>query len=227
MFPRIHRVHAAIGAVAILAAGAEPVHAQNIDSPYRFVDESQSTEVYAAYVWPDAGTLDLGATSGAMFGARYTIQISGPFAAEGDLGYFPSTRAVIDTTGAAVASTDFSLLLATAGLRLNLTGPRTFHGLMPYVLAVGGVALDLAGDDAEVGDVPTEARLDFGTSFAGGMAAGVEWLPTPRFGIRLSARDLIMQLETPEPLRLAEIEDVPEDEWVQNIILSAGITYRF
>lgn len=221
-----------LAVLALLGPGATGLDGQGISSPYRFVDESQAVELFLGYVVPDAGSLELGAISGAALGARYGIRLNGPFTIEGGLTYLPLTRAVVDTLadeadGFAVRDTaSFNVLLLTAALRFDLTGPRTWNGIMPYFAAIGGAAVDMSGDDPAEQAIPAEARLDFGTSFAGGLGVGLEWFVTPRLTVRADARDILWKLQTPEPL-LSRNLTAPDEEWVQNIIVSVGASLRF
>src|SRR5690606_11628262 len=105
---------------------------------------------------------------------------------------------------------------------------RTYHGLMPYVLAGGGVAITVSDDDAleEERDVAQNARFDFGTRFAGHVGAGIEWFAMRRLALRADARDVFWKLRAPAVLR-RQSDDVPAQEWVQNFVLSLGVAFHF
>lgn len=218
--------------LVLVLAGASPAAAQRIASPYRFVDETQSVEVFAGWVLPDAGALELGGIAAPAFGARYGIRLNGPFTVEGAATWLPLSRAVVDTivqpdsTFAVRDTAGMNVLLLTGALRFDLTGPRTWRGIMPYFTAIGGVAVDMSGDDEAEQGIPVEARFDFGTSFAGGLGAGLEWFATPRLTFRADARDVLWKLETPEPLLTRDLT-APDEEWVQNVIISLGASVRF
>lgn len=219
--------------VAGLLASVEPASAQQIPSPYRYVDERQSVAVFGGYAITDEGRLELGPESGPAGGVRYSLRISGPFTAEASATYFPTTRAVWDTTTVDAALTrigeaDLGLALVDASLRFNITGPRTYYGLMPYVVAGGGAAIAISDeDDVETAaELPADARFDFGTRFAGHVGAGIEWFATRRLALRADARDVFWKLPTP-PAFLRQNLDVPEEEWVQNFVLTLGAAYHF
>lgn len=220
-------------ALMTLGLSTGPASAQAITSPYRFLDHGQSLGAFAGYIAASKGSVGFGASSGPVFGARYGIRITGPFTLEAELAYFPTTRAVLDTVPAdttveVVGEADLTLALAWAALRFNLTGPRTFHGVQPFLLFGGGAALDVAGDAAADEDIAPDARFDFGTSFAGELGAGIEWFLSPSAALRLDGRNVLWRLKTPLPfLQGARSLVFTDREWVQNFQVSAGFSLYF
>lgn len=220
-------------ALVVLGPSAAPATAQAITSPYRFLDRGQSIGPFAGYISAGKGSVGFGASSGPLFGARYGIRITGPFTLEAEVGYFPTTRAVLDTVPAdttveVVGEADLALALAWAALRFNLTGPRTFHGVQPFLLFGGGAAIDIAGDAAAEEDLAADVRFDFGTSFAGELGAGIEWFLSPSAALRLDGRNVLWRLKTPLPFLQGDRSLVfPDREWVQNFQVSAGISVYF
>lgn len=223
---------ALIPVLAGLAVTADALTAQTIRSPYRHVDERQAVGFFGGYIFTDRGELELGPESGLAFGARYSIRLGGsPFSAEANVGLFPTTRVVFDTVGvdlplAEVGEADLTLLLADASLRFDLTGPRTYYGFMPFVLAGGGLAAALSEDDDADSDLAADARFRFGTRFAGHVGAGFEWFALPRLSLRAEAKDMFWKLRTPHAFARQNL-DVSGSEWVQNFLLSLGLVYRF
>lgn len=222
----------ACGVIFVAACLAVPCRAQRIVSPYRFVEESQAVGAFAGYVGTDRGSLGLGPKSGFAAGARYSIRLNGPFTLEAEFGYLPTDRDVVgldtlatDTVPAVRGEAAVSLLLLTGALRFNLTGPRTYRGLQPYVLFAGGAAVDLSGEEG-AGDLPANARFDFGTSFAGQVGAGLEWFVARRVALRADGRLFLWQLEAP-PALLVHRPEVPDREWVQNLAGSLGLSVHF
>ena len=219
--------------VSALIAVAAQAHAQRITSPYRFLDSNQQVGGFVAQIWPDEGSVGLGATSGMAFGAHYALRIGGPFMIEAEGLYFPTERAVLDTVVVdsafqQIGTADQTLVIATAALRFNLTGPRAWHGLQPFVKFGLGAALETQTDDDEANKAPNEARLDFGTSFAGVLGAGIAWLPSSHFAIRVDGRNLLWKLQTPPALLRGDLgRSIPQDEWLQNFTVSAGVSILF
>lgn len=218
-----------------LASGTA-LEAQQIQSPFRYVEERQALSPFVGSVSTGRGFLELGPESGTMFGLRYNIQISGPITLEAEIGYLPSTRTVFRVAATqeqdsaavptleAVRTSDLKLLDAVAAMRFNLTGQRTWRGLMPYLVFGGGGVFAFEDSDAAGNGIPADEQFEFGTSFAGALGAGVEWFASRRLTVRVDARDLLWKLETPTALFGT---DVPDSEWVQNFVLSAGVGFRF
>jgi hypothetical protein len=225
------RVFRILSLVLLSAAGS--AQAQRIDTPYRFFEETQAAGLTLAYISTDRGSVGLGPESGIAFGGRYHIRLSGPFFVEGEALYFPTTRAVLDSVVVDSAfvqrgEADIALALVQASLRFQVTGQRTWHGLLPFILLGGGVALQVKDDDAADAAVPAEARFDFGTTFAGQLGAGIEVFPVERLAIRLDVRNVLWQLETPQSLLEADVGRLlPAEEWTNNLTASIGLSFHF
>ena len=224
----------AAGAVLPLLLTLAPLGAQEITSPYRFLDTSQGVGPFAGYIAASRGTVGFGPEGGPVIGARYGIRVSGPFTLEAEVAYFPSTRAVLDTvsdptTVARRGEADLALALAWGALRFNITGPRTFHHIQPFVLFGAGAAIDVGGDTtAEEEDLPPDVRFDFGTSFAGELGAGIEWFLSRSIALRLDGRNQLWRLRTPLPFLQGDRSlEFPDREWAQNLYVSAGISLHF
>ena len=205
----------------------------SINSPYRFIDQSQAFGIWGGTVSSSKGTVDIGPQGGPIVGLRYGIRLSGPFTIEADVGYFPSTRAVRDSVVVnnqreQIGEADINLLIGLATLRFNLTGARTWHGLQPFVGFGGGAAVDLAGSTPQEEALPADIHFDFGTSFAGHFGGGIEWFPSDRLTVRLDARNELWKVATPFAFLLGPLGvETPEDEWVQNGVFTLGLSYRF
>ena len=216
----------------LLVAG--PASAQRINTPYRFFEEKQAVGVAVAYINTDKGSIGLGPESGAAYGARYHIRLSGPFFVEAEGLYFPSTRAVLDTT--VVGDTAFTkvgeantdIAIFQASLRLQLTGQRTWNRILPFFLLGVGAGLEVKDDDDADSAVPGEARFELGTTFAGQFGAGIEFFPVERLALRIDARNVLWQLKAPQALLDVDIgRTLPEEEWTNNLTASVGLTFHF
>ncbi len=217
----------------LLLASAGNAAAQRIDTPYRFHDQKQSAGLFVGYISTDKGSVGLGPESGMAFGGRYHIQLSGPFYIEGEALYFPTTRAVLDTAVVdsqfrQIGEADIAVAMVQASLRFQITGQRTWNGMLPFVLLGAGLMVEAQGDAEAEEAIPAEARFDFGTTFAGQIGAGIEFFPVNRVGIRIDARNMLWQLKTPEPLQLRDIgRTLPSEEWTNNITASVGVSIHF
>ncbi|MCI0432899.1 MAG: hypothetical protein L0271_04520 [Gemmatimonadetes bacterium] len=210
-----------------------PGDAQQITSPYRFLETRQAATGFAGYLAASDGSLELGPRGAAVLGGRYNLIVSGPLALEAEIGYFASTRAVLDTvpgdtTRQSIGEADFTIAMASGALRLNLTGARTYRGLLPYVLFGLGAAIDFSDASPLDAELPPDVRFEFGTSFTGVLGGGIEWLAGPRLAVRLDARNLLWKVKTPRAFLAGEQSlRLPSDEWTQNLAISAGLVIHF
>lgn len=212
------------------AVAARPAAAQTISSPYRHLEKRQSVTFFGGQLFTDSGELGLGPSSKQAGGLTYSLRLGGPFSLEASGLYLPSTRSVLDTAAVegvafrTVGSTNLDLAVLTASIRFDLTGPRTFHNFLPYLIFGGGATLDLSSTPDIESTISPDARFDFGTRFAGQIGAGVEWFASRRVAIRFDARDMFWKLKTPKAFIGDEIAS---SEWVQNLGLSLGVVYHF
>jgi opacity protein-like surface antigen len=217
-------------AAALSLSTAALAEAQQIRTPYRFLETSQSIGLLAGYGLTGRGQLELGPESAPLGGVRYGIRVSGPFSAEGDVTLLPSRRMVLDTVpGDTALSTrgqaDMQILTVHAALRFNVTGPRTYRRLQPYAVAGIGLGWDLKRDDDQDIALPGDVRFRYGTRFLGTLGGGVEWFATDRYSLRVDARNVLWKLNTPPPFLRGQAGLVrPPDQWTQNLYLTLGFS---
>jgi hypothetical protein len=209
-----------------------PLQAQQITSPYRFIETSHSLGIYAGYLLTDPGTPAVGPQNAPIVGIRYNLRLTGPLSGEAAISFAPSERQVIrdDTlvqginpqpTGETPA---MNLLFAEAGLRFHVTGARTWRGLAPYAVVTGGVAADLSGRTEADEALPEVQRFRFGPSFALGAGVGTDWFLSERLSLRLEARNHILRLQIPAGVQEALRS---ENRWTNNFGLSLGTAFHF
>ncbi len=224
--------------VSVLLAGVGPLHAQQITSPYEFVEDGQVLGPRAAYIVTNQGTLNLGPHSGMGYSAHYSLRLGGPFNLDAGLMVLPTTRTVMDTVPGDSAvlvddplagvqelgEHDLGIAVVTGALRFDVTGPRTYRRLQPYVIFGGGLKFQLWDEGIQDVHLIDANRFEFGGGFVGEIGGGIEWFVTDRLTLRLDARDMFWKLNIPEAFQRL---NVPEDEWVQNLNASLGIGLRF
>jgi opacity protein-like surface antigen len=225
-----------------LAAGARAVAAQTIPSPYRYVDETQATGLFAGYLFtdPDLGTSDstslpLGVQSGPLFGVRYQVRASGPLSIEGRIGVSPTDRRLFGTELNADSTftepvdlettVPATLLMADVGITFHLTGPRTWNGLAPFAGLTGGLVGDVQGHQAEEDDIPDEALFRFGPSFAVGAGLGTDWFPTSNASIRVEAQGRLWRTSTPSGFLATRSDE--RSEWNPAVSIIVGGALHF
>jgi hypothetical protein len=227
-------------ALGALFVGGSALRAQTIPSPIRYVDPKQSVGVSAGYLFTSPAVeindeqIEFGPQSGPMVTARYQIRFGGPVSGEARVSFSPTQRKVYAPTTETdpdlfvpveVGEENLALLMGEAGLVFHLTGPRTWHGLAPFVAGSGGLATDLArGSDLEE-DIAETSRYDFGPSFALGLGAGTDWFPTRRLSVRLEARDHFWKIEA--PTQIANLADAKISEWTHNFSIHLGAAFHF
>ncbi|TVR63323.1 MAG: hypothetical protein EA422_09610 [Gemmatimonadales bacterium] len=220
----------------LLGLLATPAAGQQITSPYEFIDTRHSAGIFVGIAGENRGQLDLAPGGGVMVGARYGIELSGPFALEGTAFFLPTDRNVYDPTVdpdeqlPEFLGTSNSLVGGIDGrLRFTLTGARTWHRLAPFVLLGGGVAGDLTPRSSLEDELVSEERFTLGPTFLGVMGAGTRWLPTDNLTFRVDALLHIWKAGTPRAFFQFEEQygSVPEQEWPGVGALVVGASFRF
>lgn len=235
-------IQRSILAAAALLWAAVPVHGQDIDSPYDFVDNSQGFWLFGGSVLADRGVIDTGPGSGYATGLGYTVRFSGPFNFDARVAYLPTDRRVYNVTAADSAAiaedpmvglvelgtADLSLLLIDAALRFDITGPRTWHGIQPFALLGVGAIIGATSDNSAEASLPTDIdlRVRFKNGVTGHIGVGAEAYLSDRFSLRFEARDLLWKIHIPDgfqvPGRL-----IDDSKWVQTGHFNLGLAYRF
>jgi hypothetical protein len=179
------------------------------------------------------GRFGFGPGSGVAVGARYGINLSGPFGLEAALTYLPTTRDIVDPGrdegDRVVGDVAADMIVIDGRLRFSLTGDRSWHGLSPFVAVGGGLAFDGSRDDADKEAILPDDLFEFGTSFVGILGGGFRWFPGDRFLVRGDVELMIWRLDTPvgysDPERA--FEGVEEKEWVNGPSFSLGFGILF
>ena len=115
------------------------------------------------------GSAGVGPQAGPIVGLRYEIRIGGPAYFSAHAGHAFSKRDVIDPLNPPatrrLGEKDVSLLLLDAGITLNLTGQKSWHGIVPFTRFGVGVAANV-GSRADPGNFeigPLCTRLALGS----------------------------------------------------------------
>ena len=224
-----------VSAMLVLGAigGGEALDAQEIRSPYRYIDTRQAGGVFVGYRDAGTGRFGYGPKPSTMFGALYDLEVAGPLGLDVVLTMQPTSRDVIDPDlpeGARITGTADAMLTSVEGLlRIALPGRRTWRGLSPHLLGGAGVIFDSSGENGDDGRVLEDDRFTFGTSFITTLGGGMRWLPTERLTFRGDLGFSLWQLETPTGFADPEraLEGVEETEWVGTPTFRFGASFRF
>lgn len=228
-----------LSSLTILLVGPGPARAQRIDSPYEFVERKRDIGPLVGYLFTNRGEADFGPKSSLIFGIQGTLRLSGPLSLSAILAYVPSERDVRDLTQdstqlVTAGTVEQDLILVGGRLNLNLTGARTWHNLIPYLIGGLGFVFDATSDPSCLLDLqPIECqpdprlRFDFGTSLMGQFGFGTVWLPSQRLGLRLELVDDFWRLETPagffdEGVMLNPVP--PDKDWTNNFHLTGTLS---
>jgi hypothetical protein len=203
--------------------------AQSVPSPYRYVERAQSLGIDAGYLLIDAGQYDTNPQSGPLVQIQYQGRFAGPVSGVATLGLVPTNRSIYTRANGAATATQVDeasslLVMAEAGLRLSITGPRTWHGLQPAIAATGGFVGDLAGRTEIETQLAGDQLVALGPAFAVGLSAGTDWYPTDRLSVRLQAADHLWRRRTPAGLTDSGSR---ETAWTHNIGITVGAALHF
>jgi hypothetical protein len=209
------------------SVGAQVGHLPQ-DSPFRDVPYRQELTTYSGWYSGAEGSAGVGPQAGPIVGLRYEIRIGGPAFFSVHAGHAFSKRDVIDPLNPPetrqLGTKDVSLLLLDAGITLNLTGQKSWNGLIPFMRFGVGVAAN-AGSRADPGN------FTIGTPFALVLGTGVRWTPGGRWQLRLDVSDHLFRLNypsaygsTPEGGGAPVLAD-KTSEWKHNGVFTIGASY--
>jgi hypothetical protein len=224
------RTIALVGLFLLLAA---PLAGQQIQSPYDYQEENHAIGLLAGYSWNQTGRYDLGPGPAPIIGAWYSIRFAGPAIGEASFSFLPADRTVYALVDAdagadgleAQGTTSAPIALAEAALRFQVTGPRTWHGLAPFLIGSAGLAGDLSGSSDLEEEIESTDLYRFGPAFAIGVGAGTIWQVTPTLGVRAEVRNRIWRVNTPTGFR--ERAALDDHQWTNNVGASVGLSVHF
>jgi hypothetical protein len=230
-------------ASALLLGSGNAATAQSIPSPFRRIETTQSIHVFGGYMVPeqnvaltDSTSIPLGPEAGPVFGVRYQVRASGPLSVEGSIGISPTQRRLFapdylaDSTRIEAADLGLDVpaivVMGDLGLRFHLTGPRTWNGVAPFVVGMGGLVGDLAGGHPaeEEAELDTTERFRLGPSFAVGAGLGTDWFPAQNVSLRLELTGRLWRMNTPEGFSISRTK---QGEWNPVGVLTVGGAFHF
>ncbi len=220
-----------IFSVAAVSAGAQGVDVghQPGSSPYSDLDYKQEASVVGGYFLAGKDPAGVAPRSGPMVGVRYEVGVGGPAQVVVRLSHVRSERQVINPVEPR-ASRDLGiqswpLYLADLGMSINLTGQRSYRGVVPVIFTGIGLASDL-------GKKVEEDPYKFGTTFAFSLSGGLRFVPGGRLQMRADIGTWFYQIKYPTEYyaltsdNTAFLEsDQAKNFWKSNLGLTLGGSY--
>jgi len=220
----------------VFVAVAMPAAAQGVDvgysppkSPFRDLEYHQELTLFGGYFSAAKDPAGAAPKSAPMEGIRYEVTVGGPAQIVLRLARINSERNVIDPTKPAatrnLGSQSWPVYVVDAGMSLNLTGQRTFHGIVPVIYTGIGLVSDL--DKAADAD-----PFNLGTTFAFSFAGGLRIVPGGRFQVRADAGTYIYQIKYPTGYYVAATDNTSvlpakqaKNFWKRNGAFTLGVSY--
>jgi len=233
--PTVRRTFRFIALTALaLALGAGSAAAQDIDSPYRFVEKRKEASIYAGYTGPAEGRFGFGPQGGPTLGARFGVDISNFLGLDAHLAYASLERNVVDPTGAegprAISTAAVDQYQLELRARIQLTGRRSWYGLQPQLYGGIGLRGDLAGTQAGDFAVAEEFRFEPSSSqFSANGGVLVRVILGDRLTARIEAGALLYRLGTPGGYTDPELDfgSVGRNQWANASNFGISLGYRF
>ena len=217
----------ALLALAPISLSAQVGHLPTA-SPFRDVPYRHEFATYSGWYSGAEGSAGVGPQAGPIVGARYAIRIGGPAYFSVHAGHAFSKRDVIDPLNPPetrhLGTKDVGLLLLDAGITINLTGQKSWHGVIPFTRFGIGVA-------ANVGGRRDPANFTIGTPFALVLGTGVRVTPGGRWSLRFDVSDHLFRLSYPDTYGAipqgggAPVLAGKTSEWKHNGVFSIGASY--
>ena len=231
---------ALVAAAAAALVVARPVRAQvgypPARSPYRDLIFHQELTAFTGYLGGSKGRAGIAPSSGPVAGVRYEIRIGGPAEFTVRLMRAWTERTVLDPekpeATRKIGTRGWPIYQGDVGLTINLTGQKSWHGLVPVVS--GGIGL--ATDGNKGGD---PAGFNIGTPFAFSFGGGVRWVPGGSFQLRADVTNFLYHVDYPNSYFTATTTTtgtvIPsilaprssQGEWLHNRVLTIGASYLF
>ena len=206
--------------------GYDPAH-----SPYHDAPSATGPVFYAGYLSGGRGSVPVGISDGNTWGVRYNLSF-GSSSLNLGVAYGQTTRRIVDPFVATAHNTsgliNCDLVIVDAGLQMAITGPKTWHGLAPYVGASLGVVFgsELAADTS---------GYTFGTKFTFGPDLGTKFYIGRRVNLQADFRVLFWRLsyptnyEVPNPVDGGRVLALTAstNDWTTHPWLSLGLGWAF
>jgi hypothetical protein len=219
----------AITLIGVPAAAQVDVGYPPPRSPFRDLEYRHELTLFGGYYMAAKDPAGAAPRSAPMEGLRYELVVGGPAQLVFRLARVNSERNVINplepraTRNLGVQS--WPIYLTDLGFSLNLTGQRSWHGVVPVISGGIGLASDL---DKQDDDDP----FNLGTTFAFSFGAGLRIVPGGRFQLRADAGTWMYEYEYPSTYYATTSDNTTvldqkqaKKFWKKNLGLTLGASY--
>jgi hypothetical protein len=190
--------------VGLVALGNGSVHAQvgypPSRSPYLDLEHAQELTLIVGQYHAHKDPAGVGPQNGTLIGAHYEWRAGGPAHLIGEFSRISSDRHVINplTAGAGrdLGLHSRPLYSADFSLGLSLTGPKSWHHIVPEVAGGMGFISDLRSQ-------PDSGGFKFGTRFALNYGLGIRIVPGGSWQVRGDLKNRMYTIGYPEAFYLA------------------------
>jgi hypothetical protein len=198
-------------------------------SPFRDLEFHQEFTAFGGYFKAAKDAAGVAPQSAPMGGIRYEITVGGPLQLVARLAMANTERNVIDPSKTdaerSLGKQSWPLYFGDVGLSLNLTGQRSWHGIVPVVTTGAGIVTD-AGKRVEADP------YHLGTTFAISFGTGLRFVSGSRFHLRADVGTYMYQIKYPTAYYAAPPEGTAvldnsqaRNSWKRNGTLTLGVSY--
>jgi hypothetical protein len=198
-------------------------------SPYKDLEFHQELTAFGGYFNAAPDPAGVAPRAGPMGGIRYEVTVGGPAQLVARFAEARGDRNVVDPTKPAASrslgSQKWPVYLADFGMSLNLTGQRSFHGIVPVTYAGVGIATD-------AGKKVAADPYRLGTTFAISYSAGLRFVPGGHFQIRADVGTYMYQIKYPAAYYITASDNTrvltdaqARSFWKRNGAYTLGVSY--
>jgi hypothetical protein len=215
---------------------AAPLTAQQVDvgypppsSPFRDLEFRHEMTAFGGYYFAAKDPAGVAPRSAPMEGLRYELVIGGPVQLVVRAARVNSERRVIDPlepkATRELGLQSWPIYVTDLGFSINLTGQRSWHGVVPVIQTGVGLASDF-------GKKVDEDPFKLGTTFAFSLGGGLRFVPGGRFQMRADAGTWLHQIKYPTAYYATTSDntsvlagDQSKNFWKRNYGLTLGASY--
>ena len=227
----MNRTLAAVLSLALLPslAAGQVGHAPR-NSPFRDLEQRQEISWFGGWYQTSPDPANVGPKSGPMAGMHYEFRMTGPAYFTANVAAVKTERREIDPTQLIInrfkGNRSMTLLAADVGFALNLTGSKSWHGLVPTL--GGGLGLGAGFDSPDIG------KFKYGYPFLLVARPGIKLTPRGHWQGRIDATNYFQRIRYPQTYFTKSTADptvLPvgsgENIWKRNLGLTAALSYAF